>query len=215
MKRGLPARAATIALATALQESKLRNLDYGDRDSLGLFQQRPCQGWGTEEQILDPVYATNRFYDALVKIDGYQDMPITEVAQEVQRSAFPEAYAEHEQEGRLLASRLTGHSPAGLSCRLDDPAAGDRRPRGAEGTLSKRARRQATVSGRTLTVDGRLGAGRLERRGVCRGQGLAHGATTVQVGSREWPATAAPPAGRGTTPKDGGPTTTVTVSFAG
>ena len=78
VKRGLPPRAATIAIATALQESKLRNLRYGDRDSVGLFQQRPSQGWGTEEQILDPVYAVNRFYDALVKIKGYESMEITE-----------------------------------------------------------------------------------------------------------------------------------------
>ena len=66
LKRGLPARAATIANATAIQESKLRNIRFGDRDSLGLFQQRPSQGWGTAEQILDPVYATNKFYDCLL-----------------------------------------------------------------------------------------------------------------------------------------------------
>ena len=67
IERGLPARAVSIALATAFQESKLTNIDYGDRDSLGLFQQRPSQGWGTAEQILDRVYATNAFYDALVR----------------------------------------------------------------------------------------------------------------------------------------------------
>src|SRR5665648_1151528 len=93
LKRSLPARAATIANATAIQESKLRNLKFGDRDSLGLFQQRPSQGWGTEAQILDPVYAANKFYDALIKIDGYQGMEITKVAQLVQRSATPQAYA--------------------------------------------------------------------------------------------------------------------------
>src|SRR5450756_2391424 len=72
LKRGLPARAATIANATAIVESKLRNVRFGDRDSLGLFQQRPSQGWGTAAQILDPVHATNKFYDALIKVDGYQ-----------------------------------------------------------------------------------------------------------------------------------------------
>ena len=85
VRRGLPARAASIAIATALQESKLRNLEGGDRDSLGLFQQRPSQGWGTRRQIMHPTYATNAFYDALVKVDGYADMPITEAAQAVQR----------------------------------------------------------------------------------------------------------------------------------
>lgn len=123
-KRGLPARAATIALATALQESNLRNLAHGDRDSLGLFQQRPSQGWGSAEQVQDPVYATNAFYDALVKIDGYADMEITLVAQEVQRSAYPSAYSDHEGQGRVLASTLYGHSPAGLGCRLPGPGEG-------------------------------------------------------------------------------------------
>ena len=119
LNRGLPARAATIALATAIQESKLRNIRYGDRDSVGLFQQRPSQGWGTVEQILDPEYSTNKFYDALVKVDGWETGTITVVAQEVQRSAYPEAYADHEQEGRILASSLAGHSPRGVGCRLD------------------------------------------------------------------------------------------------
>ena len=73
VSRGLPARAVSIALATAYQESKIRNLTHGDRDSLGLFQQRPSQGWGTEEQVRDPYYATNAFYDALAKIPDYKD----------------------------------------------------------------------------------------------------------------------------------------------
>lgn len=115
-QRGLPARAVTIALATAYQESKLRNIDYGDRDSLGLFQQRPSQGWGTPEQVQDPVYAAGRFYDELVKLPGYTEMAVTDAAQAVQRSAFPTAYADHEADARLLASALTGWSPAALSC---------------------------------------------------------------------------------------------------
>ncbi|MFT4286674.1 hypothetical protein [Nocardioides sp.] len=118
VRRELPARAATIAIATAIQESKLYNLQYGDRDSLGLFQQRPSQGWGTAAQILDPTYAIGAFYDALVRIDGYETMRITEAAQLVQRSAFPEAYADHEPEGRALASALTGESAAAFSCRM-------------------------------------------------------------------------------------------------
>jgi hypothetical protein len=121
VRRGLPARAASIALATAVQESKLRNIDYGDDagpDSRGLFQQRPSQGWGTEAQVMDPVYSANRFFDELVKFDGYQDMDVTEAAQKVQRSAYPKAYADHEPEGRAFASALTGHSPASLNCVL-------------------------------------------------------------------------------------------------
>ncbi len=121
VRRELPARAATIALATAVQESKLRNIDYGDRDSLGLFQQRPSQGWGTPEQVTDPVYATNAFLDGLVEVPGYTELPVTEAAQIVQRSAFPDAYADHEPEGRAFASALTGHSPASLTCHLPEP----------------------------------------------------------------------------------------------
>ena len=122
LRRTLPARAATIAIATALQESKLANVTYGDRDSIGLFQQRPSQGWGTAEQIMDPVYATGRFYDGLVAIAGYQQLPITNAAQQVQRSAFPEAYAQHEALARNWASALTGWSPGALTCNLHAPA---------------------------------------------------------------------------------------------
>lgn len=116
IERGMPARAASIALAAAFQESKLYNIEYGDRDSVGLFQQRPSQGWGTVAQLMDPVYATNAFYDALARIDGYREMAITEAAQAVQRSAYPEAYADHEADGRALASAFTGNSARSLWC---------------------------------------------------------------------------------------------------
>jgi hypothetical protein len=94
--RGLPERAVVIALGTAMQESRLRNLDYGDRDSLGLFQQRPSQGWGTPAQVQDPVYAAGKFLDRLVQVPGWDTGRLTDVAQTVQRSAFPEAYQKHE-----------------------------------------------------------------------------------------------------------------------
>jgi hypothetical protein len=123
VQRGLPARAATIGIATALQESKLVNVTHGDRDSLGLFQQRPSQGWGTAAQVVDPVHATNAFYDALVKVPGYETMAITAAAQAVQRSAFPEAYAQHEEQARAWASGLTGWSPAAVTCHLRAPDA--------------------------------------------------------------------------------------------
>ena len=118
VRRGMPARAATIALAAAYQESKLYNLRYGDRDSLGLFQQRPSQGWGTRKQILDPVHAVNAFYDALDRIGDYESMPVTVAAQRVQRSGYPSAYAAHEEGARVLASALTGNSPRAFSCRI-------------------------------------------------------------------------------------------------
>jgi hypothetical protein len=137
--RELPARAATIAIATAAQESKLRNIDYGDRDSLGLFQQRPSQGWGTPEEVMDPVYATNAFYDVLVSIEGYEDLPVTDAAQRVQRSAFPDAYAGHERMARAFASALTGYTPASLICRLD--AASEEERAGAADAVTARLAR--------------------------------------------------------------------------
>ena len=117
--RGLPTRAAIVAIATARQESKLRNLDYGDRDSLGLFQQRPSQGWGTAQQIADPVYASGAFYSALVNVSDWQSLPVTEAAQKVQRSGYPDAYAQWESMATVLASAFTGSPDASLTCSFD------------------------------------------------------------------------------------------------
>ncbi|MFB7271257.1 hypothetical protein [Streptomyces sp. NPDC056244] len=89
----IPARGQVVTLATALQESGLRNLAYGDRDSLGLFQQRPSQGWGTANEILDPVHASTMFYEALERVSGWQSLSVTQAAQAVQKSGLPEAYA--------------------------------------------------------------------------------------------------------------------------
>ena len=114
--RGLPARATVIALATALQESKLRNLDGGDRDSLGLFQQRPSQGWGTPEEVQDPVYAAGKFLDHLVEVPGWDTGDLTVVADTVQRSAFPDAYRKWELTATALAGALQTASPTALSC---------------------------------------------------------------------------------------------------
>ncbi|HEV2369406.1 MAG TPA: hypothetical protein VGR90_05990 [Acidimicrobiales bacterium] len=117
-RKRLPDHAVTVALAAALQESKLVDLDHGDRDSLGLFQQRPSEGWGTPAQILDPAYAASAFYDRLVSVPGWQDLAVGAVAQSVQLSAAPGAYASWEPEARALANALTGEETAGLTCRL-------------------------------------------------------------------------------------------------
>ncbi|MEU1127018.1 hypothetical protein ABZ371_26400 [Streptomyces sp. NPDC005899] len=114
--RGMPERAVTIALATALQESALRNIEHGDRDSLGLFQQRPSQGWGTPAEILDPVHASGEFYRHLAEVPGYSRLPLTVAAQRVQKSGFPQAYAKHEPDATLLSAALTGRAPATLTC---------------------------------------------------------------------------------------------------
>ena len=156
VQRGLPPRAASIALATAMQESKLRNVDHGDQagpDSRGLFQQRPSQGWGTEAQIMDPYYAANAFYDALVKIPGYESLEITDAAQRVQRSAYPTAYAQHEVMGRTFASGLTGQTPEAVQCTLRAPGTG-----GDTTALSAELSQaygplETAVEGETLVVD--------------------------------------------------------------
>ncbi|MGX6603275.1 peptidase M23 [Micromonosporaceae bacterium Da 78-11] len=94
-QRRVPREGLVIAVATALQESHLRNLRGGDRDSIGLFQQRPSQGWGSPDQLSRPAYQTQKFYDKLLAVDGWQQMRVTEAAQAVQVSAYPKAYAKH------------------------------------------------------------------------------------------------------------------------
>lgn len=114
---GVVPRGWQIAVATAIQESGLRNLQHGDRDSLGLFQQRPSQGWGTPAQILSPAYAASRFYRGLLAVPDWQQMPLTVAAQTVQRSAFPDAYARWESVARQLVA--TAGTAAGGSLDLD------------------------------------------------------------------------------------------------
>lgn len=176
--RGMPARAATIALATGLQESKLRNIDYGDRDSVGIFQQRPSQGWGTVEQIMDPVYATNAFLDALDRVEGYEQLEVTVAAQRVQRSGFPDAYAQHESRSRAWASGLTGWSAAAVTCDLGDPDG-----TGDPAALAGRAQRDfadtvpTTVDGATTVL---LDGGALPGGDAARGGwAVAHWAVAV------------------------------------
>lgn len=115
----IPARGQVVALATALQESGLRNLTYGDRDSLGLFQQRPSMGWGTANEIFDPVHASIRFYEGLKKVSGWQSLSITQAAQAVQKSGFPDAYAKWEPLATALQKAIEP-----LLQKADDPSPG-------------------------------------------------------------------------------------------
>ena len=125
LRRGLPARAVSIALATAYQESGIRNLDYGHADSIGLFQQRPSKGWGSVKQIMDPYYSSGKFYDALVRVKNWRTRDITEVAQAVQRSAYPDAYRKHVSKARALSAALTGVTPGGFTCKVGSPDKAD------------------------------------------------------------------------------------------
>jgi cell wall-associated NlpC family hydrolase len=123
-RMGVPVRGWIIAVATAIQESSLINLpDLGDAnnaDSLGLFQQRPSQGWGTAAQIMDPVYSSTKFYEHLLAVPGWQSMQLTEAAQAVQRSATPGAYAQWEPDATRIVAAITGLAdPSALAAACD------------------------------------------------------------------------------------------------
>ena len=188
VRRGLPARAASIALATSMQESKIRNISHGDQagpDSRGLFQQRPSQGWGTSDQVMDPYHASNAFYDALVKVPGYQSLEITDAAQRVQRSAYPDAYAQHEVMARAFASSLTGQTAAGLDCSLrapdeaGDPAAVQERLSAAFGGVP------ASLEGNTLVLDAEgTQAWAVAHWAVANAKALS--ITEIQADGRSW-----------------------------
>ncbi len=115
VREHLPSRALTIAYATAFQESKLENLSYGDRDSVGIFQQRPSEGWGSAAQLQDPAYAARAFYGALVQVPNYTKIPVYEAAQQVQKSADGYAYEQYAQTGALLAGDYTS-APHAVTC---------------------------------------------------------------------------------------------------
>lgn len=121
--KSLPERATIIALATAEQESKIQNLSEGDRDSVGLFQQRPSQGWGTADQIMDPVYSTNKFFYALLNVDHWETIDVGKAAQDVQRSADAsgESYGQWQGMATVLATSLDAKSGTSLTCTFHDP----------------------------------------------------------------------------------------------
>lgn len=118
---GLPQRAAVIAEATAMQESRLVNLPGGTSDSLGLFQQRPSQGWGPAAEVMQPAYAATQFYDSLVRVPGWQTLPLTVAAQDVQHSSHPDAYAQWETLGDALAATFSGQAN---DCLTDEDTGG-------------------------------------------------------------------------------------------
>jgi murein DD-endopeptidase MepM/ murein hydrolase activator NlpD len=146
--RQIPPRGWVVAIATALQESRMYNLPNlgarNDHDSVGLFQQRPSMGWGTPAQIMDPAYAAGKFYEHLVTVNGWQAMPLTVAAQAVQRSAFPDAYAKHEPLATEIVNRL---------------ANGAARAVGAVATLRCATGQQITASGWTVPVVGPITSG--------------------------------------------------------
>ncbi|MFV0406135.1 MAG: hypothetical protein ACK5LN_04855 [Propioniciclava sp.] len=185
-QRSLVPRAATIALATVYQESGVRNLDYGDRDSLGLFQQRPSQGWGSPAEIMDPYYSAGAFYDVLVTIPDWESGNVNDVAQAVQRSGYPDAYARHVEKARRLASSLTGQTPASFSCVVRDPPPGD--PAGLAAFLEKTLPPTVTVTHDATRVsiatpDNRIAWSAAQ---ISVAQLGRFGLSGVEIGGRTW-----------------------------
>jgi hypothetical protein len=176
--------AAVIALATARQESGIRNLDYGDRDSVGLFQQRPSQGWGSEKQLMDPYYATTKFYNALERVKNWESRDITKVAQAVQRSAYPGAYKEHEPDARVLASALSGQTGRSFTCLVQGEAAGDADQ--LADSLRTTFRSKASVQDKVVTMNAasdRLAWAYAQYAVANAGR---HGVVSVAVHDRVW-----------------------------
>jgi hypothetical protein len=138
-----------------MQESKLTNLPagQGDRDSVGVLQQRPSQGWGTEKQLSDVHYATGKFLDALVKVEGWQALPLADAIQEVQRSADGTAYAKHEGDATAVVAGLWGR-PRAITCTFGKPDKAA--PAKTVATQLRRDLpvREPTVSGRDIRVAG-------------------------------------------------------------
>ncbi|WP_127505102.1 hypothetical protein [Actinoplanes sp. LAM7112] len=193
LRKGMPERAVVIALATAFQESKLENLDNGDRDSVGLFQQRPSQGWGTFEQIKDPRYAADKFYSSLKKVKNYQQMRVTDAAQRVQRSAYPNAYEKWADESAVLARALTGRATSAVECSvsgapaLRGAAAAAALMEGLRLDWGKRLPESATVkqaAGLTVQVKDANSGWRYAHWLVAHAS--ATGLERVRFGDREW-----------------------------
>jgi hypothetical protein len=136
-RESLPSRAVAVAYAAAWQESKLQNLTYGDRDSVGIFQQRPSQGWGKRSQIENPVYATSRFFGALTKVPGYQRLPVYQAAQAVQHSADGEAYQQYQLLAASMARAFTGQVPHAVSCWYSQKISGKARLSAAQRGLTE------------------------------------------------------------------------------
>ena len=201
-RRKLPRQAVTIAYAAALQETQLQNLDYGDRDSVGVFQQRPSQGWGTTREIENPVYATTRFFAALVDVHDYTRMPVAKAAQDVQHSADGAAYGQWAAMAAELAGYFTGSSPHGVSCWYQPPRKADLELAGAVrgltqtfGPLGRRAvvarittdRSASGKDGSVSVVPGERGAA-WTVAGWLVANAQAYGISEVRYAGYEWKA---------------------------
>jgi hypothetical protein len=179
----LPDHAVTVALATALQESKLNNYPFGDRDSVGLFQQRPSQGWGRPDQLLTPSFAARAFFRHLLAVPRWQRLPVTAAAQSVQHSADGAGYAQWEEEARALARVLTGEVVPGMSCQFDKAGL----PRAAAlAALGRRELGDGVLQGRSLGGGPHSTAADWSVAQWLVSRARTYGITRVSVHGRTW-----------------------------
>jgi hypothetical protein len=233
VKLGVPAFGIKIAEATALQESKLYDLSGGDRDSLGLFQQRPSEGWGSASQILDTTYASTAFFNALLKVPNWEHLDLTVAAQDVQHSAYPGAYAAHETEAGVLTEVFTGAAGNGLTCTLDGPTFSPQHTDSSGLTTQGQAviadaqkqwgaisMQGASAGSRTfaLAVPSGLGASAAKARGwayanwaVSKAEAL--GITQVGYAGKTWSATSSPGSWQTTTDAAAAPSNRVVLTM--
>ncbi|HEU5270014.1 MAG TPA: hypothetical protein VFU36_08825, partial [Jatrophihabitans sp.] len=207
LRRKLPERAAVLTLGAALQESKLRNLPLGsgDRDSVGILQQRPSQGWGTAAQIANVQYATGKFLDAVVRVPNWQSDSLATVIQAVQFSADGGAYARHEAEAQQIADALTGATVMGVSCSFAKPTAVATPQAVIQAVTTDLPVSPPQVAGRVVTVPGAGWA--TAAWFVCNADRL--GIDTVRYSGNRWSRA------KGWRADTGAPATAVTATLAG
>ncbi|MEU6247577.1 hypothetical protein [Glycomyces sp. NPDC047010] len=189
LRDGMDERAVAVAITTAFQESELLNVNYGHDDSLGLFQQRPSMGWGSEEELMDPVYASFKFYEKLDRTDGWQDMTLAQAAQAVQVSAYPELYEKWEDEATVIAAVFAGGEESGIGCVKGNTGdvAGD--PASLAEAYAYQWGAEVSESGdATVVIDPDDAAGGWNRAAWAVARAYDHGIASVAYGGKLWAA---------------------------
>ncbi|MCC3765812.1 hypothetical protein K3N28_22390 [Glycomyces sp. TRM65418] len=186
-REGMDEHAVAVAITTAMQESELVNVDYGHDDSLGLFQQRPSMGWGTEDELMDPVYAAFKFYEKLQRTDGWRDMTLAEASQAVQISAYPDLYKQWETDATVIAAVLAGGEESGLACVSGkaDEVATDAAAL-AEAHEYHWGAEVSQVDGATVVIAAEDAAQGWNRAAWAVARAWDHGIATVEYGGKVW-----------------------------
>jgi hypothetical protein len=189
LREGMDERAVAVAITTAMQESELVNVNYGHDDSLGLFQQRPSMGWGSEEELMDPVYASFKFYEKLQRTDGWEDMTLAQAAQAVQVSAYPDLYKQWEDEALVIASVFAGGQESGIGCvkgNADEVAADPAAL--AEAYANQWGAEVSETDGSTIVIDPSDAVSGWNRAAWAVARSYDHAVASVAYGGMVWAA---------------------------